>query len=355
MTGEMETAMSSTDIIIIDTYPDTKVKVDILSDLIDDFRSHVDYPIALVSHIPIPSEILDKVDYHIYDRHNPLSHDYYIKYHYIVPGDLKLVTPRKGDYHSLACYTSIRNAMSLFRNRYMYAHFFEWDTMVDVSKYFEAVKQHLDTYHFIGHKFNFPFSAKMFSGIITNYFSCDIAWMDTHLLDIRNWDYYVSRGLGDDDNLMLESWLYNYFDQRSMLPFCYFGADIPIKPNIGTRKDSEPLLVAELSETDDHRLMLFLRLEDYSGRSLKVNIYREFFNSEYGFLQSIPPGTVVWFLIDKQGIINIWSDEQRIEFTIDPSKTYTDTMFRFYDDKYKCLAWEEPWNIGFKEGKNENR
>jgi hypothetical protein len=46
---------------------------------------------------------------------------------------------------------------------------------------------------------------------------------------------------------------------------------------------------------------------------------------------------VYWEIIDKSGYVNVQSQSQSKEFMIDPTKEYTDTQFKFQDDKFKCL------------------
>lgn len=63
------------DIVIITSHCDNQEKVDILIECINELKSQ-DYPIIVSSHIQIPDNIYDMVDYVIYDKENPLIYSY---------------------------------------------------------------------------------------------------------------------------------------------------------------------------------------------------------------------------------------------------------------------------------------
>jgi predicted SAM-dependent methyltransferase len=63
------------DVIVIDTYPSTDEKMQILRESIERTKKS-GKPIALVTHFALPQDVIDSVEYVIYDRNNPLSENY---------------------------------------------------------------------------------------------------------------------------------------------------------------------------------------------------------------------------------------------------------------------------------------
>ena len=65
----------SKDIVIITAHCDDQEKIDTLIECIDELKSQ-DYPIIISSHIQVPDNIYNMVDYVIYDKENPLIYSY---------------------------------------------------------------------------------------------------------------------------------------------------------------------------------------------------------------------------------------------------------------------------------------
>jgi hypothetical protein len=63
------------DIVIITAHCDDQEKIDTLIECIDELKSQ-GYPIIVSSHIKVPDEIYDMVDYVIYDKENPLIYNH---------------------------------------------------------------------------------------------------------------------------------------------------------------------------------------------------------------------------------------------------------------------------------------
>jgi hypothetical protein len=63
-------------LIVIGTYPNTKIREDLTIDCIKSARK-LNRPIMLVSHYPVELYIQEMVDYYVYDKHNPLTHHSY--------------------------------------------------------------------------------------------------------------------------------------------------------------------------------------------------------------------------------------------------------------------------------------
>jgi hypothetical protein len=65
----------SKDIVIITAHCDDQEKIDTLIECIDELKSQ-GYPIIISSHIQVPNNIYDMVDYVIYDKENPLIYNH---------------------------------------------------------------------------------------------------------------------------------------------------------------------------------------------------------------------------------------------------------------------------------------
>jgi hypothetical protein len=68
--------IESKELIVIGTYPDTKVREDLTIACIESAKK-LGRPIMLVSHYPVHADVQKMVDYYIYDQHNPLTHHSY--------------------------------------------------------------------------------------------------------------------------------------------------------------------------------------------------------------------------------------------------------------------------------------
>jgi hypothetical protein len=335
------------DIVIIDAYPATDTKCNILIDMIHHIRSVVVYPIALVSHFIIPQKIVSMVDYYIFDNHNPLCNTGYSVWYHHTTKDLKIITKRETGYHALGCYTSIKNAAMLFQDRYVNGHFLEYDVLPHYHNYFVTMAEHLKNHKFVGGKYFVP--SQKLNGIVTDFFSFNLNWLNDRLPDMRNWKDYEIRSKGTPDYLILEGWFHNHFTTNDMMKDCYFlspeeQAAAVKRVNIEVPDNREPALRVFLSETDNHKLMLFMHL--YSPTEISVLDVTVNINGRIS-QQTLHRGAILWYKIEKYGTVKVASKEQAIEFIIDPEKEYLDTQFRFYDDKIKCLKWNDRFNEGF--------
>jgi hypothetical protein len=325
------------DVILTTCYPDTEAKLGMLRDLISRIRSTTSIPIALSTHYLIPSDIIDSLDYLIYDKNDAPSSDFTLYYHFSVPNDLHIRTRRQLPYHALSGYTSLKNAFSLFRDMFTRLHYIQYDTVMRIPEYISMAtsKLKLQCYNFVGAEYRVP--AQNLSGIVATFFSVDTKWFDSHLPQISTWEEWKSYGRDGGDSLMGENWLHNYFTDHGMIPYFYF-MDTPefskyiISEKIQTREGSEPGLQVYLSELSTHQLILFVHLYTATG-SLSFTINRNGITKPI----TLNAGTVYWELLDKSGYVKVESREQSKEFLIDPTKEYTDTQFKFQDGKFKCL------------------
>jgi len=326
------------DCILIDSYADNSTKLQILSDQISRAKATTTLPIILTSHIPVPDAILKDVDYFIYDRNNALSENYVFSIHFDAQNYCNVKSKRSSPYHALSCYRSIKNGASFCRGKFNYVHFFEYDCLVNFPEYLSLVTPILNfDAKFVGQ--DYYIEAQNMKGIITNFFSFHTRWMDDFLVEIDNWDEFRNLGKGSGDHLMLENWLWDYFSSWDLINQCRFfhsgeAEHAIINANIEVPNDKEPGVRAYLSETSDHKLILFVHLYGGHGRVLPITI------NYMGLKETIPlaGGILYWKMFEKFGNISITTECQSKKFYIDPSKEYTDTTFSFADGRIKSLG-----------------
>jgi hypothetical protein len=193
----------------------------------------------------------------------------------------------------------------------------------------------LKSFNFIGSEYHVP--AQQLSGLVCTFWSANTRWLDDSLPFVSTWSEWKAYGRDSGDSLMGENWMHNYFTDHNMLPSCYFlspseFSDYILSDKIQTLNNTEPGLLAYLSELFNHQLILFIHLYSPTG-SLSFTLSRNGISKSL----TLNSGTVYWETFDKSGHIKIQSKEQTKEFFIDPAKEYTDTLFKFDDDRLKCL------------------
>lgn len=129
------------DIFIIGSWADTEKKKKTLIDCIKNAKLCKSIPILLVSHLPVPEDVVNLVDYFIYDRDNPLLYAQdYCKYGidsrwWFENSDFKIekINPFRHDY---AIWTSMRNAFNfvkyLGKDR---VYYLEYDCIIDPEEF----------------------------------------------------------------------------------------------------------------------------------------------------------------------------------------------------------------------------
>jgi len=328
--------MIAEDIILLLSYPDSEMKLKILRDLIGSIRSTTSFPVALATHWPIPEDIIRKVDYFIYDADDRPGENFNVYYHHTIPGDVTIKTKRFDPYHALSCINSIKNGATFLRNKFRHTHFFEHDSLINFPRYISVVQDKLKKAKFVGMQYEVP--SQKIHGIVGNYFSFDTKWYDDHIPEISTWDEYKSYARDEKDGLLAECWLYHFFAVYNLMRDCYFLSSkeqqgLNIKGDVKVIGDVEPALFAYLSELVDHRLILFAHLYCPNGRSLDLVV------NHNGNRENVRlTGTVLyWKVIEKTGCITVKSAEQSHVFDIDPAKEYTDTIFKFENNRMRCL------------------
>jgi autotransporter strand-loop-strand O-heptosyltransferase len=347
------------DIFVIDTYPNTEEKLQFLKDSIERTKK-VGKPIALVTHYPLPEDVLKSVDYVIYDKNNPLSENYSLTYWAVIHKQIKVVTNLTNSYHGLCCLTSMKNATMFLKDMFNFIHFIEYDTLADLDLYLEKS----DYYRARGKKFigfDYHYTIPKQDGIITNIFSIDTKWFDEKMCVLRNWKEYSNKShemcskINRTSDMILEHWMWNYFLYADMIKDVHTMSqkekeEIIIRGNLKDQMDEEPEMHVRLSETDDKRLILFIIRDT---RQQNENYwYKISLNDKVVFENKDNFDKISTYILNKKNsTLKVETNFSTKIFEIDETKTYTDTIFRFYNDKIKCLKWDHNHDEGFIDSK----
>jgi hypothetical protein len=142
----------SKDIVIITAHCDDQEKIDTLIECIDELKSQ-GYPIIISSHIQVPNNIYDMVDYVIYDKENPLIYNhefdefggsttwfwaYYDNFYQEYTFDFN---------HGYAVLKLIKNGVSIASiNGYQVSHVVCYDYILNDKKLLSEHTKHLEEY-----------------------------------------------------------------------------------------------------------------------------------------------------------------------------------------------------------------
>lgn len=97
-------------ILIIDTYPSTKEHIDCLINCVDRIKNK-GYDVMITSHLPIPLEVQNKVDYFIYDKENLLLPYHLTPYSWISNESFYLQVNARG--HQITICKNMHNGISM--------------------------------------------------------------------------------------------------------------------------------------------------------------------------------------------------------------------------------------------------
>lgn len=340
------------DIFVIDCYPNTDEKMNFLRESIVETKK-TGKPIAIVTHYPLPNDIVEQVDFVIFDKNNPLSENYSLTYWAVFPKELKIVTSLTNAYHGLTCLTNMKNASTFLKNKYKYFHFIEYDIRVDLASYLKKANYHRAR----GKKFvcfDYHYTIPKQDGLITNIFTLDISWFDEKMVILRKWKEYVDESqkmcsrIGKPSDMILEHWMWNYFSDRDMLKDVQILTkeekdELILRGNMKDQMDEEPEMHFRLSETIDHKLILFIMRD---SRVKNTAWYKVTHNNNV-YEGTVKHGKIEYYNLEKSGTILIETEFVKKEIVIDPAHTYKETIFRFYDDKIKCITWDKTYDKDF--------
>jgi autotransporter strand-loop-strand O-heptosyltransferase len=344
---------SCKDIFIIGCYADTDNKKELLIKKINSIKEHKT-PVAIVTHYPLPFSIQKMVDYYIYEKENILSGDWKLNYWFLIPEKLKILSKcNNGNYQSVAIISSLKNAMNLLVDKYNFAHYIESDTDIDIKTYLDKSRfRRSEGFKFTGFMYdefkaiseNGEIAKSKDIGVITNIFSFDIRWFNNMLPRIKSWQEYEEYGRGIPD-LIFEKWIYDLIIKERISKDCYmftneFRDKVIINRNTIDQGATESKHRALLSETKDGELILFITNEADEEISY---IIKEVDPGEEEISGTVSGHDAEWLTMPKKksSFKVIVNDEILEAFNTCIKETYDETTFKFYDDTYECIKWEE--------------
>lgn len=335
------------EVFILDCYPhDEKRMVQLREQIAILKEQHL--PIVLATHYKeIPNDIISEVDYVAYDKRNPKSEHWDVRWVFQKPKTVKIVyTNQSGlTYHSVAIYNSLKNAVNMISEKFKFAHFIEYDIDLDLSKYLQKVRNHRkDGKRFVG----LPDPAGTY-GTNTGVFSFDVEWMKSMLVEIPDWATYEKFDPVKDGNISLffEVWLYNYLKKNSgETPFMLSReetAEFLRAYNKYSLEEGKVHFV--LSETAEHQLILFVM--NWSG----IQKEYEFTFQDYHQKGILGPHDTCWICKDKKigSTVHVKGDYFEKTWVVDDKEIYSGS-FLFYDNNLpNCVRWDDRNTGNFKE------
>jgi len=163
--------------IIISTYPIQQSVINSTKECIESFKQ-TGRKIILTSHVPIPEELQELVDYCVYDKNNLLTkHDFY-HHCWVDYGHFKVNTILQGEdndvYHGPAVYTNYYNAASLAKNLgFKKLYFINYDYILNNPEFINEISIKLNKKKAFVDEREYPegmVSSTFFMGIQTDLF-----------------------------------------------------------------------------------------------------------------------------------------------------------------------------------------
>lgn len=152
---------------------DTDEKMSLLDSMIEDIHLKFDLPIFIFSHLYLPQNIVDKVDYFVYNRNNPIY-------------NLELITPkmygftlavpynnrmarRRMFYHAYAHYLQLYESITFLKNQKIdYGYIMNYDVPLSILTQINEYQKKLNDYDIV--HFNYEEEDSM----STEVFFCEI-------------------------------------------------------------------------------------------------------------------------------------------------------------------------------------
>lgn len=195
-----------TDVFVVGCWPNSQEKMKLLEETIAQVHS-VGLEVVVVTHYPLPTTILEKADYVIFDKKNILSDDWKPVYFRSNHKTIEFAEAKRS-YHAVSVLNNIRNAIDFCMPRWKYMFYLEYDICVDIVDFIRKAKST---------KKNSSFMAYEGRGVRTDVWSGKTKELDKLFPRIDSWeDYISSKNIGESQSsgYPLEFWLYNSFGEK---------------------------------------------------------------------------------------------------------------------------------------------
>jgi len=156
------------ELILITSYTPDNTREDLLRNLVKSVKND-EYEIMVISHTPIPNDIIRDIDYFIFDKKNPLLFDIKDKpsSFFEHPNFIIQSTEIKKYNHSLAFIRLLKLGLTTAKNlKYEKVHFFEYDSLINSFLEIQENSNLLDSTGVVCYKpehFNWPNSPISFN------------------------------------------------------------------------------------------------------------------------------------------------------------------------------------------------
>ena len=170
-------------IFTMDTHPDTPEKIQCLIESIAQVKA-LGYPLLLTSHCPLPANVLEMVDFHVYDKRDILSGDDRPTYWRTLPDGTTETTKSGIPCHALAATMNVRNGIDFCLGKYDWIYLMSSDCEVDLAEWVKKVQASDKT--LIGCRWDHQentFSGQLFAGTV------DV--MDKIIPRLESWEDFV--------------------------------------------------------------------------------------------------------------------------------------------------------------------
>lgn len=334
------------EVIIMSAYPDTHEKETAMRECYARVKGG-GLPVALVTHYPVRQEVAELFDFVIYEKENVLSKGWELNYCYTEPEVVRIMG-RYGNYsyQPVAILSAIHRALGCLQGKFDVAYFVESDTMLSFLQYLEHTRPALlqgykcVAFDYVGNP----------NSISTSSLALDINWAYNTLPCPASWEEYLNTndqmrtaGVHNGDAIY-EHWLAGYLRWKDEWRNCKIQppnvkGTVVARDNV-IKRDLPYNIRVSLSETDDHKLVVFLLntnevLDEVVG-------CRVMLDDTPMFSDNLIPSKIRWFTIPKKlATLSVYiQNELTHEFDLSPKQAYTDDSFKFYRDELKCLHWE---------------
>lgn len=192
-------------IFVIGTWPNSQEKLDTLMETIGQVKKH-GFPVAVVTHYPLPAVVTEEVDYVIYEKKNVLSDDWRATYYRNNNGRIETATSRI-PYHGVACLNNMRNAIDFLFRKYDRMFYLEYDSEVDLDEFVSKTYSSDKKATFIRYEER---------GIRTDVWSGYIGYLHARFPIVNSWAEYTKDMKDINSEYVLEFWLTKFFPNEEI-------------------------------------------------------------------------------------------------------------------------------------------